>query len=81
MAIKFIAKKYYTFSELAQHWQCELSEIRHAVINGDLVPSIHVSGRKYETFQFSPDDEGDGFKYPSPLFDWDNRTMGIYKGL
>lgn len=43
--MKFIAKKHYTFDELAARWECELNDLVQAVIGGDLIPSVHIDGK------------------------------------
>ena len=52
MAIKFIPKKYYTFAELAQRWACELADLRHAVLDGIIVPSIFFHSANHHVLQF-----------------------------
>ena len=45
MPIHFPPRRYLNFAELQLRWQCEANDIRALVCAGDLVPSIHVSGR------------------------------------
>ena len=75
MAINFIAKRYYTFAELAHRWKCELNDIRQAVLDGDLVPSIHLPGGNYQVFQLDGTDDEDA--YPTELSDWSSKTDSL----
>ena len=80
MAIKFVAKKFYTFAELSVHWQCEITDLRQAVLDGDLVPSLYIKGTDFHELAFaifktylvpqtlaSSVDE-DGFRRPNYVF-------------
>jgi hypothetical protein len=42
--MKLKAKKHYTFIELAARWECDVDDLVQAVIDQELVPSIHISG-------------------------------------
>jgi hypothetical protein len=52
--MKFIAKKHYTFDELAARWECGLNDLVQAVIGGELIPSVHING-KYSLKLFTVD--------------------------
>ncbi len=52
--MKFIAKKYYTFDELAARWDCGHDDLVQAVIGGELIPSVHING-KYSLKLFTAD--------------------------
>lgn len=51
--MKLIAKKHYTFTELAERWSCTANELMQAVIDGDLVASFHISAGSYVLNQFT----------------------------
>lgn len=53
--MKFIAKKHYTFAELETRWQCGLNDLVQAVIEGELIPSIHIASGKYGRKLFTVD--------------------------
>lgn len=40
-----IRKKYLTFDELLNRWQCGIDDIAHAIMNLDLIPSYFFSGQ------------------------------------
>lgn len=48
--MKFKAKKHYTFTELAARWECEIDDLVQAVIDHELIPSIHISGTYSQHF-------------------------------
>lgn len=52
--MKFKAKKHYTFTELAARWECEIDDLIQAVIDRELIPSIHVSGT-FDLYLFTVD--------------------------
>lgn len=45
--MKFIVKRHFTFADLESRWECGSVDLIQAVIDGDLIPSIHLDG-KYE---------------------------------
>lgn len=57
--MKFKAKKHYTFAELVANWGCGFDDLVQAVIDGELIPSIHING-KYGLCLFTPDHNADG---------------------
>lgn len=57
--MKFIAKKHYTFAELAPRWQCGLNDLVQAVIGGELIPSVHING-KFSLSLFTADHNAPG---------------------
>jgi hypothetical protein len=63
--MKFIAKKHYTFAELETRWQCGLDDLIQAVIDGELIPSVHVASGKYGRKLFTVDYDEEAF--PSGL--------------
>lgn len=44
MAIKLPVRNYFTFDELCRRWQCEANDLRHAIIVGEVKPSIKLNG-------------------------------------
>lgn len=54
--MKFIAKKYYTFTELEARWECTQGDLIQSVIEGELVPSLHMQGGAYLLNHFTPCD-------------------------
>ena len=59
--MKFIAKKHYTFAELQVRWECEQNDLVQAVIDYELIPSVHISGSNYgvKSFQYDYDADSD----------------------
>ena len=60
MEIQFIQKKYYTFSELALRWNCEIDDIKQAVIDEVIIPSYFIKNDKslYELYRLIDDVNG-----------------------
>ena len=54
MVMKFSVKKHFTFADLESRWACSSSDLIQAVIDGELIPSIHLDG-KYELKIFTAD--------------------------
>jgi len=57
--MKFIVKKLYTFAELETRWECGRNDLVQAVIDGELIPSVHIERGKYDIKQFESDYDGD----------------------
>lgn len=75
--MKFIAKKHYSFIELAERWSCTENELMQAVIDGDLVASLHISAGSYLLNQFSQERSlGSSVCYPSELHDFSDDDGG-----
>jgi hypothetical protein len=83
--MKFIAKKYYTFKELEARWECTSGDLIQSVIDGELMPSLHMQGGSYLLNIFTPCDYDatDSFCRPSQLTDpsIDNLDNEIRSGL
>ena len=69
--MKFIAKKYYSFQELEARWDCTRVDLMQSVIDGELVPSLHIPGGAYELNHFTPEshEAADSHCSPRPLHD------------
>ena len=69
--MKFIAKKYYTFTELEARWECRLGDLVQSVIEGELMPSLHMSEGTYSMNLFTPYNyqDADPVCFPSQLND------------
>lgn len=57
--MKFIAKKHYTFADLEARWDCGHSDLVQAVIDGELIPSVHINGQ-YSLSLFTANHDADG---------------------
>ena len=60
--MKFVAKKHYTFAELQVRWGCEQSDLVQAVIDHELIPSVHIYRGNYELKIFEYDYDADSDK-------------------
>ena len=60
--MKFVAKKHYTFAELQVRWGCEQSDLVQAVIDHELIPSVHIYRSNYEVKIFEYDYDADSDK-------------------
>ena len=57
MAIKIPARSYLTFSELTERWQCSESDLRYAIISGEIKPCVRLVG-EHETIQWVQEPAG-----------------------
>jgi hypothetical protein len=78
--MKFIAKKHYTFAELAGRWKCELNDLVQAVIGGELIPSVHIDG-KYGLNFFTVDHNVEAGLQIERVFDGDDLATGGRRGF
>lgn len=60
MAIKLPVRNYFTFQELIARWQCSENELKHAVIIGNIKPSIRLNG-EFNTITWQIDSYGNYF--------------------
>lgn len=72
--MKFIEKKYYTFTELGERWKCTQEDLVQAVIDGELVTSLHIPYGAYSLNRFTPADyrSSDLYCFPSQMYDYQN---------
>jgi hypothetical protein len=69
--MKFIEKKYYTFTELETKWECTAGDLVQSVIDGELMPSVHMLSGTYLLHRFTPHnhEDADSDCFPSQLTD------------
>lgn len=60
--MKFVPKKHYTFAELQVRWGCEQSDLVQAVIDHELIPSVHIYRGNYALKIFEYDYDADSDK-------------------
>lgn len=68
MELKFNVKKYYSFAELAERWQCTTKDLIEPIIDGELVASFYLQGGFYAPWQLALNAEGNTFA--EPMEDW-----------
>ena len=85
MAIELPPKKYYSFTELAERFQCEVQDLLHLVIERQITPSFYLAGGRYQELQINKDEDEDGIHlFPSAVLNSDasdDMDEECYQGL
>jgi hypothetical protein len=61
MELNLPVKKYFTFDELAKKLNCSLNDLRHYIVNGQIVPSVFLDRGNYEIYEFQECFDGDKY--------------------